>query len=213
MKQALMDFFSKLFDLLFSQVKLPQTTSLSFRNYQILRTARAEIGTTEVPGPKNNNRVVKYHAYATIQNKRGQNDSVPWCSSFCCFVAETTMVKGKPIGSPNSMAARSWLNWGVSVKGDPMPGDVVVYWRGSRDGWQGHVGFWVGENKSSGKIYTLGGNQRDRVSVAAYSKVKLLDIRRSSKHRKINEKEKAALWDFADEILRENGVQLGGKVT
>lgn len=209
-------FFSKLFDALFNSIKTSHDDSakvnLDFRNYKILQTASAEIGVKEVSGPKNNPRVVKYHAYSTLDNHSGMDDSVPWCSSFVCFVMEATrLASGKTIGSVNSKLARSWLKWGVSSKSDPWPGDVVVYWRGKPDGWQGHVGIFLKE--ANGRIYTLGGNQSDAVNVASYSRLKMLDIRRSSKHRKISAAERKALFDFSDQILRDNGFSTGGKVT
>jgi len=127
-----------------------------------------------------------------------------------CWVVENTRVRGTVMGSTNSRLARSWLNWGRSTKNDPLPGDIVVFWRGSKSGWQGHVGFWLGESKDH--IYTLGGNQRDAVNVRAYSKVKLLDVRRSSKHAKLNEVQEDLLWDLSEDILKENGFRLDGSL-
>ena len=223
MLEVLKNLFAKIVDLFLSGVKVgdskpkPKPKSpkgkldLEFRNYEILKTARKEIGVKEVAGSGNNAKVVKYHAFATKDNKKGMNDSVPWCSSFVCWVVENTFVKGKHIGSTNSMAARSWLKWGVSTKNDPLPGDIVVYWRGKKDGWQGHTGFYLGSKGDY--IYTLGGNQRDSVNISTYHKVKLLDIRRSSKHIKLDEVQEDFLYDLADDILQANGIKTGGKVS
>lgn len=188
-------------------VKNPVETKPPFRNQRVLVAASQEIGTKEVRGSDNNAKIVKYHSYAREDNdlKKGLDDSVPWCASFVCYCLEIC-----GMGSTNSMAARSFLKWGESVLKNPMPGDIVVYWRGSRDGWQGHVGFYLGE--TSTHIYTLGGNQSDAVNVSKYLKTKLLDIRRSRKHRKISSSELVLLEKMAEDIIIGHKVNLEGKV-
>lgn len=178
-----------------------------FRNERVLSFASKEVGVKEVRGSGNNARVVTYHAYARKDNDRAkaQPDSTPWCASFVCYCLEMV-----GMGSTNSMMARSFLKWGVSSKAKPLPGDIVVYWRGSKAGWQGHVGFFLEER--GGYIYTLGGNQADSVNVSKYSKNKLLDIRRSSKQRKLSEVEEDLLWSMSGKILAGNKVELGGKL-
>lgn len=184
------------------------------RNEMILKVALAEIGVKEVAGPQDNPRIVKYHKFATINNDVGQKDSVPWCSSFLCYVIEHVFPHdgdGKPMGSTNSMLARSWLKWGVSTKDDPMPGDIVVYWRGTPNGWQGHCGIFLKRNQN-GSIITLGGNQNDEVNVSIYSGSKLLDIRRSSKSRVFDGEDKSVLKVIAHGIVNGRYVADGGKV-
>ncbi|WP_153039724.1 hypothetical protein [Pseudovibrio sp. Ad37] len=56
-----------------------------------------------------------------------------------------------------------------------MPGSILVFWRGSPRGWNGHVGFYVSE--SAGHYHVLGGNQSNAVTTAKLSKRRLLDIR------------------------------------
>lgn len=155
------------------------------RNELILHIAATELGTKEVQGSGNNAKVMEYHKYATKSNNVEQPDSVPWCASFVCWVLEHVYPDGdinNPMESTNSMMARAYLNWGKSTLSDPLPGDIVVFWRGQRSGWQGHVGFFLRTN-SDGSIVTLGGNQSDEVNISMYSSAKLLDIRRSSKAR------------------------------
>ena len=178
-----------------------------FRNKKALLTAAGEIGVKEVIGEGNNKQVVKYHAFARKDNdlSKGLADSVPWCASFVCYVLENS-----GMGSTNSMQARSFLKWGVSTKKKPLPGDLVVFWRGSKSGWQGHVGFYLEETEQY--IYVLGGNQNDEVNVSRYSKSKLLDIRRSSKARKLTEPEEDYLWDTADKLIDGKSISTDGKV-
>jgi len=180
------------------------------RNEKVLRIAALEVGVKEAVGSANNARVVEYSRYASKNNKVEQPDSVPWCSSFVCWVAEKA-----GMGSTDSMMARSWLNWGVSSKKDPLPGDIVVYWRGNRSGWKGHVGIYLRTNRD-GSIVTLGGNQSDEVNISQYSAAKLLDIRRPFKARTYDKSDRRNLETIAKAII--GGVPLAsigtdGKVT
>ena len=97
------------------------------------------------------------------------NDAIPWCSAFvnwCLFKA-----KVMPTFKPN---ARSFLLWGLDVD-KPEVGDIVVLRRGYST-WKGHVGFYLDDYMSFIRI--LGGNQKNRVGVNAYSKIRLLGYRR-----------------------------------
>lgn len=67
-------------------------------------------------------------------------------------------------GKPN---ARSWLNIGTKTN-HPEPGDVVVFWRTSPQSWQGHVAFFLGFSDDKTRVFVIGGNQGNRVSVSAY---------------------------------------------
>lgn len=55
------------------------------------------------------------------------------------------------------------------------PGDVVVFWRGSKDSWKGHVAFY--SHHDANNVYVLGGNQGNAVSIQAYPRSRLLDVR------------------------------------
>ena len=171
-----------------------------FRNERVLAAAAKEIGVKEVPGKGNNPQVVKYHKYATVKNDKGMDDSVPWCASFVAYCLEQV-----GMGSTNNKAARSYLKWGVSSAKDPLPGDIVVFWRGSRTGWMGHVGFLV-EKKLNGELYVLGGNQSDEVNVKKFRPTQLLDIRRSSKMHKLSPQERERLLQLASKV------KYGGKI-
>lgn len=175
---------------------------LPSKNEKILRIAQYEIGVKEVQGSGNNPKVVEYHRYASKNNRVEQPDDVPWCSSFVCYLAEKSGMQ-----STNSMMARSWLKWGTSVKEEPAPGDIVVYWRGNKSGWKGHVGIFLGTNRN-GSIITLGGNQSDEVNITAYSPDKLLDIRRSSLARIYDDQDIELLDTLAQSMI--SGIALAG---
>ena len=187
------------------------------RNELILRTAIKELGVKEIQGSGNNQRVVEYHKFASKSNKVEQPDSVPWCSSFVCFVVEHCIPAfnnpdGKPMSSTNSMMARSWEKWGISTKKYPMAGDIAVFWRGSKTGWQGHVAILLRVNKD-GSLVCIGGNQNDEVNITTFSASRLLDIRRSSKARVYDDEEAAVLYTIAHNIINGKILVGEGKLT
>ena len=96
---------------------------------------------------------------------------VSWCGA---FVATCLKKWNENVQLPdNPLTARSWTKFGDSCK--PQLGSVLVFWRGLRTGWQGHVGFYVGEDVSS--YHVLGGNQSNAVTIARLSKTRFLDSR------------------------------------
>lgn len=129
-----------------------------------LSIARKELGVAEVPGVGNNERILEYHGVTTL---RATADSVPWCSSFACWVIERAGYK-----STRSAAARSWLQWGRAID-QPVEGCIVVLKRGAPP--SGHVGFYVGGDAN--RVRLLGGNQGDRVSEAFFPRADVLGYR------------------------------------
>ncbi len=68
---------------------------------------------------------------------------------------------------------RALLKFGAPVS--PTLGAILVFWRGKRTGWLGHVGFYTGEDTSA--YHVLGGNQGDKVSITRIAKERLLEAR------------------------------------
>jgi uncharacterized protein (TIGR02594 family) len=99
------------------------------------------------------------------------NDMTAWCGLFVahCFGSQ---LPSEPRPT-NPLGAREWLKFGIQSK--PQFGAVIVFWRGARNGWKGHVGFYVGEDARA--YHILGGNQSDRVSVVRMPKARFLDAR------------------------------------
>lgn len=99
------------------------------------------------------------------------------CAAFVGSVLAQVGIQGT-----GALNARSYLEWGEPVDlVRAQRGDIVVFWRGSRDGWQGHVGFYHGIDGNN--ILVLGGNQGNAVSVAPYSADRLLGVRRATQPR------------------------------
>lgn len=131
-----------------------------------LNIAFAERGIREESEPgQHNARILTYHRTTTL---RATDDETPWCSSFVNWV----MVQSGRKGTNNALA-KSWLDWGVSVK-EPKQGDVVVIKQKiagssqateSRSGY--HVGFYLASSPTHIKIF--GGNQANQVKDTSYS--------------------------------------------
>ncbi|MEN8117744.1 MAG: TIGR02594 family protein [Bacteroidota bacterium] len=144
---------------------------------QLLKIAFNELGTEEIVGNEHNPEVVKYAKDTGI--KGITNDEIPWCSTFVNWVAWKAGLQHSK--KPN---ARSWLNIGVKTT-NPEPGDVVVFWRESPESWKGHVGFFLGISADKKRVYCLGGNQGNRVSVSAYRMNTVLSYQRLAQVDKI----------------------------
>lgn len=103
---------------------------------------------------------------------RLDTSEIAWCGAFVGMCIATAL-PSEPMIS-NQLGSRNWLKFGHTI-GSPQIGAVAVFWRGSKDGWQGHVGFVVGHDKTH--LHILGGNQSNSVSVAKVSKDRLLGLR------------------------------------
>lgn len=94
--------------------------------------------------------------------------SVPWCGTFVALCAKRSGLKWiQP--KDNFMLARNWSSFPGSTKLDrPAQGAVVVFWRGTPNGWQGHVGIIAGKD-AAGNLMVIGGNQSNMVKIAPYT--------------------------------------------
>jgi len=136
----------------------------------LLQVAINEFGIKEIKGPRHNQRIIKYahdSKFTWISD-----DETAWCSTFMNWVALQAGLQNS-----KSASARSWLNVGFEIQ-NPEPGDVVVFWRESINSRFGHVGIYLGYSKDQSRIYVLGGNQGDSVSISAYPASRLLSFRR-----------------------------------
>lgn len=130
--------------------------------------ARRYIGTTEVPGKKHNQVIINWWKKL---GRPYRDDETPYCGGFIGFVMASHgfSVPDLPEG------ARRWLHWGVPLK-RPVPGCVVVFWRGKRTGWAGHVAIVTGITHE-GNLMCIGANQGDTVSEIPFSKLRVLGYR------------------------------------
>jgi uncharacterized protein (TIGR02594 family) len=139
----------------------------------LLKIAINELGQKEISGSGNNPAIVNYAREAGFTWVN--DDETPWCSIFVNWVAKKAGLQGS-----NKTNARSWLLTGLPVDNTPEPGDVVVFWRDQPDSWKGHVGIFFGFSIDARRVYCLGGNQGNQVSISAFPKDTVLGFRRLS---------------------------------
>lgn len=132
--------------------------------------AESNIGLKEIRGTRHNPEIVDF--FAAVGHEWVKDDETAWCAAFVGAMLEEAGLK-----STRKLNARSYLKWGepVDIK-DVRVGDILVFWRGKRDSWQGHVGFYVGHDGK--RLNVLGGNQSNEVTIAPYPFGRLLGVRR-----------------------------------
>lgn len=128
--------------------------------------ARGELGEAEVPGPKSNARIMEYRDLSKAAGREdGEDGSVPWCAIFVNAGLEQCGIRGT-----RSALARSFEASDDFIRLDgPAVGAIVVYWRKSLASGLGHVQYYDHET-AEGRVFGIGGNQGDEVSLAGYPK-------------------------------------------
>lgn len=134
-----------------------------------LDEARRLMGTKEVAGRGSNRTILNW---ATELGITYGDDDIPWCGLFVAHCIGSTLPSERLPANP--LGARQWAKLGIALT-DPVEGAILVFWRGSKTGALGHVGFYIGEDKDA--YHVLGGNQSDSVSVARVAKNRLLATR------------------------------------
>jgi hypothetical protein len=108
--------------------------------------------------------------------KRYLNGLAPEGSSWCAgFVSYCFANSGFAIPFQYSMSARDLLNQFINKNWNyhretgiiPEPGDIVVWWRGSPDSWQGHTG--LVHHYREGIMHTIEGNRISKVAGFSYN--------------------------------------------
>ncbi|WP_414901214.1 peptidoglycan-binding protein [Rhizobium cremeum] len=97
----------------------------------------------------------------------GDPAKVPWCGDFVQTCIALTLPD--EVLPNNPYAAINWMTFGRECA--PQRGAVLVFWRGSPEGWQGHIGYYVGEDATH--YHVLGGNQSDSITVSRIAKTRL----------------------------------------
>ena len=128
--------------------------------------AWADLHVAEAPGTPDNPRIVDY--FRRVGHADVDNDATPWCAAYVGACLERAGLR-----STRSLAARSYLAWGVDTVA-PAYGAIVIISRGA-DPALGHVGFLVGLTDSH--VVLLGGNQSNAVTVEAFARSRVLGWR------------------------------------
>lgn len=132
-----------------------------------LQIALNELGQQEIKGKAFNSQIGAYLRSVGLES----NDEIPWCAAFVNWVLKRTGIIGT-----NSGLAKSYMSWGKECGCEV--GAIAVMNRGSNFAL-GHVAFVLQENIDT--IYTIGGNQNDRVSITEVRKVKVVSYRKAIK--------------------------------
>lgn len=127
-----------------------------------LTYARQFDGLKEYPGAPTNPTIA---AWLKKLKAWWAEDATPWCGT---FVANAMQATGYPIPK-NWFRAKDWAAWGKSCA--PCVGAICVK---DRKGG-GHVFFAVG--RGPGVIYGFGGNQGDKVCIAAFPVADIIAFR------------------------------------
>jgi uncharacterized protein (TIGR02594 family) len=135
-----------------------------------LKRAFQELGEHEIAGRTSNPDIERF-LQSTVEGPPGHmSDETAWCSAFVnCMIEDATLLEGT-----NSVAARSWLDFGKAIK-NPVRGCIVVFSRPDAGPAFGHVAFFL--RKSGDTIRVIGGNQSDSVSISEYAASRLLGYR------------------------------------
>ncbi|MDX1541093.1 MAG: TIGR02594 family protein [Geminicoccaceae bacterium] len=138
-------------------------------NLPWLAEAHRLIGTRERPGAGSNEAILGWAEDLELADY--DDDDIPWCGLFVAHCVGSQLPREVLPTTP--LGARTWARFGDRVS--PSVGAVMVFWRGSRDGWKGHVGFYWAEDDGAYQI--LGGNQSNTVSITRIARDRLLDAR------------------------------------
>lgn len=141
-------------------------------NEKIVELGISFLGLKEYIGKEHNHIIIDM--FDTIGHSWVKDDETAWCSCFINYISQKLQ-----LASSKKLNARSWLQIGEEII-SPIPGDIIVFWRESKQSWKGHVGVFIGYDKQ-GNIFCLGGNQNNEVNITIYPSSKVLSFRRLNK--------------------------------
>ena len=133
-----------------------------------LRLAMTYDGLREWPGQKHNPKIIEW--FAKVGHAWVKDDERAWCAAFVGGVLEECGIKGS-----GRLQARSFLKWGVELP-EPPVGCIVIFWRGKKKGFKGHIGFVVGQD-SAGNLMVMGGNQGNQANIRKFKRDRVLGYR------------------------------------
>lgn len=139
-------------------------------DHPLIQKAIQFYGIKDIPGNSDNATIVKF--FKETGHDDIASDEFSWCSVFISYCA-----KELDLSYPRLATARSWLKLGRKTT-RPKPGDIVVFWRETKNSWKGHVGIFLGFTPDKKEVITLGGNQDDAVVIKPYPKSQVLGYRK-----------------------------------
>jgi uncharacterized protein (TIGR02594 family) len=131
-----------------------------------LAEAWRELGQQEFAGARNNPRITAF--FKELGHVANARDEIPWCAAFVGACLERAGFE-----STRSLLSRSYTGYGDSLVGERV-GALAILTRGANPAL-GHVGFLVGWSPE--RLWLLGGNQGDAVTVDGYARSRLIALR------------------------------------
>jgi uncharacterized protein (TIGR02594 family) len=127
-----------------------------------MRIAHTLEGEAEITGSAANPRIVEMFKVAGLPSDDPdfRSDETAWCAAFVNACLQCSGYQGT-----KSALASSFAAFGADLGHTPQPGCVVLF-KPLSEGASGHVAFYVGDDGDS--IRVLGGNQSNKVKVAAF---------------------------------------------
>jgi CHAP domain/Putative peptidoglycan binding domain len=136
--------------------------------WNALQIAKAEMaaGAKEIGGDDKGPYCKKYLAVT------GLGEGYDWCAAFVSYCFK----EGNPGAMPYKATAgaratltafkdKGW-EYKATFENSPLPGDIIVWWRGTPNGWKGHVGIVSGY--ANGIVHTIEGNKTSKVDHFSY---------------------------------------------
>lgn len=141
---------------------------------RIVREALKLYGLSEVPGQNHAPEILEMAGYlGGVIEDFYTADEIPWCGLAVSYWIKKANFE--PPKNYSQIRARDFAEWGKPSK-EPSFGDILVFWRGSPQGRDGHVGLYIMEDPKC--YHVLGGNQGNRVSIVRIGKERLIAARR-----------------------------------
>lgn len=137
----------------------------------LLLSVLEHYGMKEVDGVKSNPEIIAMGK--ELGYDIADDSTTAWCSLLVNYFAKKCGYE-----FTGKLTARSWLKMPMVVL-KPKLGNIVVLWRGDPNGWQGHVGLFISMDEKN--IFILGGNQGNQLTIAPYSRERLLGFRELKK--------------------------------
>lgn len=132
--------------------------------YEVL----SHYGLSEVAGPDSNPDILEFF-HELDYDWVNDDSATSWCSAMLSFYAKKCGYEYH-----KALDARGWLKMPIVVL-KPSLGDVVVLWRNDIHSWEGHIGLFI--RWTDTKVFLLGGNQNNMISISAYPRERIIGIR------------------------------------
>jgi len=132
-----------------------------------MKVAYKYVGVHEIAGPKAHPKIAEWLKGVGMNG----SDEIAWCAA-----AANGILKEAGYVQSRRANARSLLDVGLPLAAFKA-GAIVIFWRDSIQGWQGHVGFAEKLSANGAQVRVLGGNQGNEFNSTWMSTDRVLGYR------------------------------------